>query len=478
MDWVRQRFERIAGAENFDHYALGGLRPVLLGEEFKEGRYTIVNKLGYGRDSTVWLAKDDVSGADDHVAFKIYRADHPLSENWISDISAARTYNESMELLRQASDANKQYVLLPHSDSLTTGCPNGIRDVPGDGIHHVQVYPVAGPSIGDRTRVAKDYHLDITQAKRAIPQIALGLQFMHSHGIGHGDLHSDNILEQVHETDLPLLTELFRTFAQTRNPKLLEGQPPGPRYWGGGCGEAGVPAYAVLAMTPLLLDKLPTCRSVAIADMGAMFKSPAQDKPGKRKCKVTNCAPERLMGLEYGLPSDIWSLGCLIFEILFGRELFSLMAQTPDTCVLVEMIKRLGWPPNSLHQSWKQAQSSDSLGTPSGKRFFYDIRETIETMRNGDAALNVPERLEDFSEEEISQLTDLLCSMVQYEPAARPTIAKVLDHPWMQSLRDCECPVTQSREEESFDEDTSEDDEDTSMDEAMLDGCHTFPVHG
>ncbi|KAK5693747.1 hypothetical protein LTR17_025058 [Elasticomyces elasticus] len=239
------------------------------------------------------------------------------------------------------------------------------------------------------------------------------------------DLHSYNILEQVHETDLPVVTELFRTAAHTQNPKLLEGQPSGTRSLLPG--KAGAPAYAVLAMTPLLLDKLPTGRSVAIADMGAMFKSPAQDKPGKRKCKVTNCAPERLMGLEYGLPSDIWSLGCLIFEILFGRQLFGLMVQTPDTCVLVEMIKRLGWPPNGFHQSWKQAQSSDFLGTPSGKGF-HDILETIETMRNGDAALNVPERLEDFSEEEISQITDLLCSMVQYEPSARPTIAKVLDH--------------------------------------------------
>ncbi|KAK5723657.1 hypothetical protein LTR15_005356 [Elasticomyces elasticus] len=171
---------------------------------------------------------------------------------------------------------------------------------------------------------------------------------------------------------------------------------------------------------------------------------------------------------------DIWSLGCLIFEVLFGFELFGLVIQTPDICIMVEIVKALGWPPNSLQQIWTQA--IPPRGTPSGRKF-YNIRETVEIVHKGDRQRHILERLEDFSEEEISQITDLLCSMLQYEPSARPTIAEVLDHPWMQSLRDCESPVIQTKEEESFDEDTSEDDEDdedTSMDDAVLNGCHTF----
>jgi serine/threonine protein kinase len=47
--------------ESLSRYQIGGYHPVHLGDVFKNGRYEIHHKLGWGGFSTVWLAKDRVS---------------------------------------------------------------------------------------------------------------------------------------------------------------------------------------------------------------------------------------------------------------------------------------------------------------------------------------------------------------------------------------------------------------------------------
>lgn len=47
--------------EDWEDYVKGGYHPVHIGDQFSEGRYTVVRKLGWGHFSTVWLAKDDKS---------------------------------------------------------------------------------------------------------------------------------------------------------------------------------------------------------------------------------------------------------------------------------------------------------------------------------------------------------------------------------------------------------------------------------
>jgi serine/threonine-protein kinase SRPK3 len=50
-----ERFEVIE--EGLNAYGPGGLHPVQVGEVYG-GKYEIIRKLGYGRESTVWLADD------------------------------------------------------------------------------------------------------------------------------------------------------------------------------------------------------------------------------------------------------------------------------------------------------------------------------------------------------------------------------------------------------------------------------------
>ena len=44
--------------EDLEDYRPGGYHPVHIGDAFKDSRYVIVRKLGWGHFSTVWLARD------------------------------------------------------------------------------------------------------------------------------------------------------------------------------------------------------------------------------------------------------------------------------------------------------------------------------------------------------------------------------------------------------------------------------------
>lgn len=44
--------------ESLSRYRAGGYHPVTLGDTFKDGRYKVHHKLGWGGSSTVWLAYD------------------------------------------------------------------------------------------------------------------------------------------------------------------------------------------------------------------------------------------------------------------------------------------------------------------------------------------------------------------------------------------------------------------------------------
>ena len=68
----------------------GGYHRVSVGDTFKDGRYKVLTKLGWGHFSTVWLCSDASSGA--HVALKVQKsASHYTEAAW-----------DEIEILRQA----------------------------------------------------------------------------------------------------------------------------------------------------------------------------------------------------------------------------------------------------------------------------------------------------------------------------------------------------------------------------------------
>ena len=56
-------------------------------------------------------------------------------------------------------------------------------------------------------------------------------------------------------------------------------------------------------------------------------------------------APEILLGLQYSYPIDMWSFGCIIFELYTGFPLFNSMNQKDHMQCIMDV---LGVPPNQL----------------------------------------------------------------------------------------------------------------------------------
>ncbi len=75
-------------------------------------------------------------------------------------------------------------------------------------------------------------------------------------------------------------------------------------------------------------------------------------------------APEVILGSKYGMPIDMWSLGCIIAELLTGYPLFPGEDEADQLACIIELI---GMPSNKLLESAKRARNFISS---KGKMFF------------------------------------------------------------------------------------------------------------
>lgn len=92
-----------SNVERVAEYCPGGFHPVLLNDTFKNGRYTVINKLGYGTFATVWLATDAVLSK--HVSLKILAANASASElEVLRHLQAAKDLSAGSEYVMQVLD--------------------------------------------------------------------------------------------------------------------------------------------------------------------------------------------------------------------------------------------------------------------------------------------------------------------------------------------------------------------------------------
>lgn len=168
--------------EDVEQYKTGGFHPIHLGDTFKDGRYCVLHKLGYGGFSTVWLARD--THQNSLVSLKVH----------IASISQQRKDIELLRLLdsRAGSDPRRKNIL-SISDDFTVDGPNGC--------HMCHVSPAAGPSvdaISDSESEARGTRrLRACLARKIAGQLASAVALLHESGIIHGgrlESHSTRIL--------------------------------------------------------------------------------------------------------------------------------------------------------------------------------------------------------------------------------------------------------------------------------------------
>lgn len=184
-------------------------------------------------------------------------------------------------------------------------------------------------------------------------------------------------------------------------------------------------------------------------------------------------APEAILDEAFGTGIDIWSFGCLAYELITGAALFELPPfGLSDNGVKDEHLRQLtdiiGSLPENLSAKWPNAtkyygsdgdrldarpmdfeeefsedgnsdhslldggadefgdgdDDMDGFEFEAGERGSPQLHETLEQLVKAHKA-------EDVDDDEEKQIIAMLRSIFQYDPSHRPSAAALLENPWL-----------------------------------------------
>lgn len=181
--------------EDLEDYRWGGYHPIRLGDDLSNRRYYIVHKLGYGRSSTVWLVRDRVENR--YVSLKVITARHSKLSPEVDVRNRLRCGDRH--------HPGHPFVLSPLNEFYIDG-PNGR--------HLCLVSELAGPSILEVKMAAEHGMLSIEAAQNITAQLALGLSYVHSCGVIHGDIHTHNVASQIPNLDSWTAEKIYENFGE------------------------------------------------------------------------------------------------------------------------------------------------------------------------------------------------------------------------------------------------------------------------
>ncbi|KAI8996626.1 kinase-like protein [Trametes punicea] len=404
---VEFHFDTMGTTEELERYSVGGYHPVVVGDTFdsnptltsNERRYRVLHKLGYGSYATVWLARDNRSNT--FVALKLATADSATE----ADSREARML---LRLARAADDGHSTHVLTLY-DHFTVAGPNGR--------HPVLVTEVVVPFSAAVRRFASPGWL-----KAAVRGLALGVAHMHRNGIKHGDLHLGNLgcaMPELATQDEDDVVQDLSTYDVTLVlPCDAAAQTPSlPPYVLPPCDLA---KYWERIRSPMNQEP-----DVKILDFGNARG--AVEPPGEIQCAVGACAPEvafarvalRESRPAWGLPSDVWAVGAMMYEIVSGSSLFYGVGMGDG--LLGRMVGLAGWVPKDWQAYW---QSRPGLQTTDVS---VDAADQEWERRRGVLRKGCTD------EADAHRLVALLRKVLVLEPESRPSIEDVLKDPWLQT---------------------------------------------
>lgn len=163
-------YEWVDGAEPLAKYRPGGYHPVMI-EDILNGRYRVIDKLGYGGYSTVWLAHDVCMKR--YIAVKVCIANSQPREIGILRALATQPPSSSRHL-----GQNLVPVLL---DKFEIHGPNGRHSC----------YTTA-PAMCNLREISFSRLFPINVARALAYKLALAVSYVHSRGYVHGGLSSQS----------------------------------------------------------------------------------------------------------------------------------------------------------------------------------------------------------------------------------------------------------------------------------------------
>ncbi|KAL1877442.1 hypothetical protein Daus18300_002428 [Diaporthe australafricana] len=323
--------------EDLERYEHGGFHPVHLDDYYDDNRYRVVHKLGAGGFSTVWLAQD------------------LLGQRWVGLKFIVATDSEncnarSSVIIADPILASSELLVSPEREFWVDG-PNGR--------HLCFVLPFVGPNLatlssGIYSRISSRLSENLSM------QAAQAMALLHSRDRCHGDFTANNtslaILENIASHSIE---DIYRAFGHPKSGALGLADPddPGPGLH--------APQYLVQPLDFFASSENILTKEIRILDFDQSFRC---DSPPKRTgTPAKYMAPEVIAGGPPSKASDVWSLGCTIFRLRAGRDIFFDYDTFSPADALQQIHRFLGDLPDSLGRALFDAEgypTEDESGTP------------------------------------------------------------------------------------------------------------------
>ncbi|KAJ3026054.1 UNVERIFIED_CONTAM: serine/threonine protein kinase, CMGC group [Siphonaria sp. JEL0065] len=175
-------------------------------------------------------------------------------------------------------------------------------------------------------------------------------------------------------------------------------------------------------------------------------------------------SPEAILGADYNTSADLWSVGCMTFELITGDYLFDPQPgtrYTKDDDHIAQISELLGGFPKSVALSGKySAEIFNRRGELRHihKLRFWGISDVLQEKYH-------------YSKEEAQEIAEFILPMVEIVPEKRATAAEMLENTWIKDI-DVESGYSRGRGREELAQspssdpaDGDDDEDDTSEDE-------------
>ncbi|KAK3689219.1 putative serine protein kinase [Podospora appendiculata] len=410
-----RRFKTITSlCEWVEDYHPGGYHPVHLGDVFNNGQYKVIRKLGDGAYSTVWLARDLRN--DRYVALKIL----------VSEISASTTELRILRHIAQVAPLEGATYITQLLGEFEHRGPNGT--------HKCLVFEPMGPTVNSMVEELPQFNprkwgmkvrYPPQMSKAILKQSLQALAFLHENGIAHGDLQPGNMLFALENID----SKPEDVLRQKEDVQTRSISPPVQRL--DGKEDKWAPRYLCVAQPLAPFTYYGEGFKIKLSDMGGAYIFTAP--PGKPVTPRGLRAPELILTGAVNKSLDVWSFGCLVFELVTGQPLFCVSGPDfEDDDHLLDLTARFGALPDELFQHWK---TSSLYFTPERKLFNCELGGATEGEEPLMVEMSSMEEMfdqagPDLDEDEARKVKALIRRILQYDPAKRPSPAEILLDPW------------------------------------------------
>ena len=206
--------------EGIEDYVKGGYHPVFRGEVLN-GRYVILQKLGWGHFSTVWLSRD--TKFNTYVAIKIQKSESRYLEAAFDEVeilqkAVKQAYNpEWLGDLRQIyKDPSRKF---ESDDCHVVQLLNAFIYQGPYGRHFCMVFEILGVNLLEIIKRYDYKGIPLPLCKEISKQVLIGLHYLHKYcGIIHTDLKPENVMVCLNADELKEIVES----GQLNNNKRIE----------------------------------------------------------------------------------------------------------------------------------------------------------------------------------------------------------------------------------------------------------------